>query len=91
MRGYPKGPLKKVDYENLLSMPEYVEKAKSDLARLAIIDDDEILINQGTEEKPILFKVTNLFPIWKQMEFQNKAELIFASTSEGEAIPIKKS
>ncbi|MHB8118666.1 MAG: hypothetical protein ACYDHX_08075 [Methanothrix sp.] len=49
MRGYPKGSLSKIDYENLLAMPEHAEQAKTDLAKLAMMDDAKIRIYEADE------------------------------------------
>jgi len=76
MRGYPKGPLTKRDYENLLAMPEHAEKAKADLARLAETDDSKITVDQGTEESPKLMEIDNPMPIWKRAGFKDKDELL---------------
>ena len=76
MRGYPKGPLNKRDYENLLAMPEYAEKAKADLARLAETDDSKTTIDQGTEKSPKLVEIDNPMPAWKRAGFADKTELV---------------
>lgn len=76
MRGYPKGPLTKRDYENLLTMPEYEKRAKEDLARLAAIDDSKITVDQGTETSPKLIEIDNPMPVWKLAGFKDKAELL---------------
>jgi len=75
MRGYPKGPLTKRDYENLLSMPEYAKQAKEDLAALAAIDDSKATAECGTEESPKLVKIDNPMPIWKMLGFEDKKQL----------------
>lgn len=83
MRGYPKGPLTKRDYENLLSMPEYAKQAKEDLARLAAIDDTKITVDQGTEKSPKLMEIDNPTPMWKRAGFKDKDELLkLAKTAE---------
>lgn len=80
MRGYPKGPLMKQDYKNLLTMPEHAAKAKADLAKLAAIDDDKITVDKGTEAAaPNLVEITNPLPAWKRAGFENKAELTKAA------------
>jgi|GEM_PF-979447 len=94
MRGYPKGPLSKVDYENLLSMPEHADQAKKDLARLAAIDDRKIRIyeSQATapdgkpivdaEGKPVEAKyveIDNPNPAWKRAGFKTKTEVTAAA------------
>jgi len=79
MRGYPKGPLTKRDYENLLSMPEYAKQAKEDLAALAAIDDSKATVERGTEESPKLVEIDNPMPIWKRLGFKDKKELFTLS------------
>ena len=76
MRGYPKGPLTKRDYENLLSMPEHEKQAKEDLARLVAIDDTKIIIDQGTEKSPKPMEIDNPMPVWKLAGFKDKDELL---------------
>ena len=76
MRGYPKGPLTKRDYENLLSMPEHEKQAKEDLARLAAIDDTKVTTDQGTEKSPKLVEIDNPMPAWKRAGFVDKTELV---------------
>jgi hypothetical protein len=75
MRGYPKGPLSKTDYENLLSMPEHAEKAKADLAKLAETDDSKISIDTGTEKAPRIEQISNPLPAWKRAGFKDVKEL----------------
>jgi len=76
MRGYPKGPLTKRDYEDLLFMPEHEKRAKEDLARLAAIDDTKITVDQGTEKSPKLMEIDNPTPMWKRAGFKDKDELL---------------
>ena len=76
MRGYPKGPLTKRDYENLLFMPEHEKRAKEDLAKLAAIDDTKITVDQGTEKSPKLMEIDNPMPMWKRAGFKDKDELL---------------
>jgi hypothetical protein len=76
MRGYPKGQLSKTDYENLFSMPEYATQAKTDLEKLAMIDDTTITVDQGTEKAPKLVAVANPLPAWKRAGFRDKIELV---------------
>ena len=76
MRGYPKGPLTKRDYENLLSMPEHEKRAKEDLAKLAAIDDTKITVDQGTEKSTKPAEIDNPMPIWKRAGFKDKDELL---------------
>jgi hypothetical protein len=75
MREYPKGPLTKRDYENLLSMPEYEKQAKEDLVRLAAIDDSKVAVDVGTSEKSKLEIIDNPLPAWKRAGFKDRTEL----------------
>lgn len=75
MRGYPKGHLTKQDFENLLEMREHADRAKSDLAKLAAIDDGKIIVDQGSEAAPQLVEIDNPLPAWKRAGFAGKAEL----------------
>ena len=88
MRGYPKGPLSKQDYENLLSMPEHADKAKADLVKLAAIDDSKICVEQGTAEKPKLVEIDNPMPTWKRAGFDGKTDLIGAAVKLIEVSPL---
>jgi hypothetical protein len=85
MRGYPKGPLSKRDYENLLSMPEHADKAKADLARLATIDDSKITIDEGTPEESRLKEIINPLPMWKRAGFKDAAEVASLDAADLEA------
>jgi hypothetical protein len=88
MRGYPKGPLTKRDYENLLAMPEHAEKAKADLSRLAAVDDSKITIDEGTPEAPMLKEIDNPMQAWKRAGFEDKAALTGLVAAEFEPIEI---
>jgi hypothetical protein len=94
MRGYPKGPLSKVDLVNLLSMPEHADQAKKDLAKLADIDDRKIRIYESQvttpdgkpvvddEGRPVEAKYTeidNPNPAWKRAGFKTITELTTAA------------
>ena len=74
MRGYPKGLLSKRDFENLLSMPEYAERAKADLAKLAMVDDSKVTIDEGTQDTPKLVQISNSSPVWKRAGFKDSVE-----------------
>jgi hypothetical protein len=80
MRGYPKGPLTKRDYENLLSMPEYAKQAKEDLARLAAIDDAKVAVEQGTKDSSKPVEIDNPMPAWKRAGFRDMDELLALSS-----------
>ena len=86
MRGYPKGPLTKRDYENLLTMPEYEKRAKADLAKLAAIDDTKITVDQGTEKSPKLVEIDNPMPAWKRAGFKDTSELVALADVKPELI-----
>jgi hypothetical protein len=86
MRGYPKGPLTKRDYENLLAMPEYEKRAKADLAKLAAIDDSKITVDQGTEKSPKLVEIDNPMPAWKRAGFKDTSELVALADVKPELI-----
>lgn len=79
MRGYPKGPLTKQDYENLLAMPEHVDQAKASLEKLAGMDDSKITVDKGTQDAPKLVEIANPLPAWKRAGFRSKAELVSAA------------
>lgn len=76
MRGYPRGPLSKQDYENLLSMPEHAERAKKELEKLASIDDSIATIETGTTEKSSIEVIDNPAPRWKQLGFKSKDDVM---------------
>ena len=76
MRGYPKGPLTKRDYENLLAMPEYEKRAKADLVRLAAVDDAKATMELGTEDSPKPVEIDNPMPMWKRVGFKDRDELL---------------
>jgi hypothetical protein len=79
MQGYPEGPLRKIDYENLLSMPEHAERAKADLIKLAEIDDSKIVVDLGTEDAPNLAEIDNPMPAWKRAGFESRGDLAAVS------------
>lgn len=72
MIGYPKGDLTKQDFDNLLSMPKFAEKAKVDLERLAAVDDSKVVMEIGTAKKSISKQIDNPFPAWKRAGFESK-------------------
>ena len=86
MRGYPKGPLTKRDYENLLAMPEYEKRAKADLEKLAAIDESKITVDQGTEKSPKLVEIDNPMPAWKRAGFKDTSELVALADVKPELI-----
>jgi anti-sigma-K factor RskA len=77
MRGYPKHIATEQDYRNLLSMPEYRERALADLQALAELDDDKVTVctdrknrdihaERKTEEK------SNRTPVWQRKGFSSR-------------------
>jgi hypothetical protein len=82
MRGYPKGPLSKQDFENLLNMPEHAKRAKAGLTTLASMDDDKIIVDRGTEAAPVLVPIDNPQPAWKRAGFARKLDLARMATIE---------
>jgi hypothetical protein len=90
MRGYPKGALQKVDYENLLAMPEHAKRAARDLAELAKIDDSKIMVNKGTPEQPDIRQIDNPFPSWLNAGFKNKEEMLTIAKVKLEPAPIEE-
>jgi hypothetical protein len=98
VKGYPKGPLSKVDLENLLSMPEHADQAKKDLAKLAATDDSKIRIYEsqatapdgkptvdakGNPIEPKYVEIDNPNPAWKRAGFKDKTELTLAANVAG--------
>jgi hypothetical protein len=90
MRGYPKGAMQKVDYENLMKMPDYAKKAAEDLAKLAEVDDSKITVDKGTQEIPDLKQVDNPFPWWKRAGFKSKEEMLSIAKVELKPAPIEE-
>ena len=86
MRGYPKGPLTKIDYYNLFSMTEYSLRAHADLIRFASIDDSKIVVEKGSLESPKIEFIYNPMPIWKRLRYKDKNSLLSMSQ-----YPIKES
>ena len=88
MRGYPKGPLKKQDYENLLSMKEYADQVKADLVKIASIDDSKITVDRGTKEAPNIVVIDNPMPIWKRDGFKDKADITALAAADIKPIDV---
>ena len=76
MRSYPRFPLSKQDYINLLSMPEHAERAKADLQTLAALDDDYVTVDRGTEGAPDVQQTPNPLPAWKRAGFASREEVL---------------
>ena len=85
MIGYPKCSLTKIDYYNLLSIPEYSLQARADLIRLALIDDSKISIENGSFESPKSGLVDNPMPTWKRLGFKDRDSFLSFAQS-----PIKE-
>ena len=86
MRGYPKGPLTKQDYENLLSIPEHAKRAEEDLTKLAAIDDAKITIDEGTADAPKAKLINNPMPAWKRAGFKDKTDLAKLAAIEAQLV-----
>lgn len=76
MRSYPRFPLSKQDYINLLSMPDHAERARADLQALAALDDDYVTVDRGTEDVPDLQVIPNPLPAWKKAGFASRDEVL---------------
>lgn len=76
MRSYPRFPLSKQDYINLLSMPDHAERARADLQALAALDDETVTVDQGTEDAPDLQEIPNPQPAWKRAGFASRDEVL---------------
>jgi len=76
MRSYPRFPLSKQDFLNLLSMSEHAERARADLQALAAIDDETVTVDQGTEDAPDLQEIPNPLPAWKRAGFASREEVL---------------
>ena len=81
MKGYPKTIATKQDFENLLSIPEFRERALADLRRIrdakdtkavkatTFIDPDDPEKGYNTEE------IANPMPLWKRKGFGSMKEV----------------
>lgn len=76
MRSYPRFPLTEVDYKNLLSIPEHVERARAELIALAELDDEYVTVDRGTEDAPDVQQITNPLPGWKRAGFASRDEVL---------------
>jgi hypothetical protein len=76
MRSYPRFPLSKQDFLNLLSMPEHAERARADLQALAALDDETVTVDRGTEDAPDLQEIPNPLPAWKRAGFASREEAL---------------
>ena len=76
MRSYPKFPLSKVDYLNLLSMSEHAERARAELRELAALDDEYATVDRGTEGAPDIQQIPNPMPGWKRAGFASRDEAL---------------
>jgi len=90
MRGYPKHVFQKVDYENLLAMPEHAERVAKELATLAKIDDSKIMVDKGTQEQPDVRQIDNPFPSWRKAGFKSKEEMLNIAKVKLEPAPIEE-
>jgi hypothetical protein len=77
MKGYPKHIATRQDYENLLKIPEFAERAKADLEALAKADTAKVTraVSLVDKSKPegewITEEIVNPNPIWKQKGFES--------------------
>ena len=82
MRGYPKHINNKTDYLNLLSIPEFAERALEDLRRIAELNDDkmEIAVKPIDPKNPEGKWETKIvdapMPVWKQKGFKSRDEVL---------------
>ncbi len=76
MKGYPKNINTKVDFENLLSMPEYKARALADLGKIKDAGDSSAtkVIGDPEDAKSINI-ITNPSPLWKLKGFKSREEL----------------
>ncbi len=81
MRGYPKQIADEQDFRNLLSMPEFRERALADLRALYELDDDTITVCTDRKNRDIhldreTVSVPNQNPVWKQKGFKSRAAVL---------------
>jgi len=75
MRGYPKHIAIKQDFDNLLAMPEYKDKALKDMKKIQAVDDAKVIrVVSGSIETEDLVteEIDNPNPAWKQKGFVTK-------------------
>ena len=82
MKGYPKTVNSKRDYDNLISIPDYASRAKSDLVRESSIDDSIIFLEVGTFDKSSLKAVDNPSPLFKRLGYKDRKSMYSVSMSE---------
>lgn len=81
MRGFPVHINTKQDFENLLSMPEHKEQAKTELKRVSNLKDSKItkcttqIDPTDPESAWNTIEVTNPHPKWERLKFKSKKEL----------------
>jgi hypothetical protein len=81
MQGYPKVVATKKDYENLLKIPEFAGRAKTDLASLALVNTEKVTraIRPVDVNKPdgnwVTEEIDNPSPIWKRKGFETTKEI----------------
>jgi hypothetical protein len=84
MRGYPKRIATKQDIDNLLAIQAHAANAKSDMARIAAVNDDKaIQVLSGSEEtKDLVTKqIDSPNPTWKRLGFASKLALTSAAAA----------
>ena len=81
MKGFPKHINTKQDFNNLLAMPEFKERAIAELKRIKNLNDSKIMkaTTQKDPEDPEsdwnTIEITNPNPKWKQLAFKSEKEL----------------
>jgi len=81
MQGYPKFIATRQDYENLLKIPEFAGRAKTDLTALALINTEKVTraVRPVDANKPdgnwVTEEIDNPSPIWKRKGFETTKEV----------------
>ena len=82
MRGYPKHINTKVDFENLLTMPEFKDRALKDLKAIRDLADDKVkeVVSmeadaKSGEEKAVTKEIDNPLPAYKLKGFKDRQEV----------------
>ena len=92
MRGYPKHIATKQDFDNLLAMPEYKDKALKDMKKIQAVDDAKVIrVVSGSIETEDLVteEIDNPNPAWKQAGFETKKVLDDLVTVKEVALDVK--
>lgn len=80
MRGFPKHINSKTDIENLISMPEHLEKALKKLEEIQKVDDSKVVIDvtpaDADLDAPRKIKIIdNPKPLYKRLGFEEKSQV----------------